>query len=87
MVVIFCLFIIYVLAITETWLGTTHDDVCLAELLPKGYGIEHIPRPFNDDKNYGGVTVIYKEPISMTIKESNAIICTHTSNIWSAIWQ
>ena len=32
-----------VVALTETWLGTTSDEACLSELVPTGYDIMHVP--------------------------------------------
>jgi hypothetical protein len=33
-----------VVALTETWLGTSVDKKCIAELVPSGYSMKHVPR-------------------------------------------
>ena len=55
-------------AITESWLGTSVDKVCLNELLPEGYQIKHAPRP--GGRGYGGVAVIYKSNINVQVLTS-----------------
>ena len=51
-----------ILALTETWLGTSTDAQALHELLPAGYGICHAPRK---NRRGGGVAVIYKDSVSV----------------------
>jgi hypothetical protein len=60
-------------AITESWLGTSIDKICLSELLPEGYHIKHAPRP--GGKGYGGVAVIYRSSIDVQVLTS-----THDSD-------
>ena len=44
-----CDYIIYtdfdIVALTETWLGTSVDKAYISELKPPGYKIKHVPRP------------------------------------------
>jgi exonuclease III len=57
-----------VVAITETWLGTSQDKKCKREMVPEGYDIEHIPRQTKQPG--GGVAVIFKLGISINITGS-----------------
>lgn len=57
-----------VIAITETWLGTSVDAQCLGELVPQGYDILHVPRQNN--RPGGGVAVLYKASISLKLLDS-----------------
>lgn len=57
-----------VVALTETWLGSTVDRSCLGELIPTGYEIKHVPRQSN--RHGGGVAVIYKERLSLKVLDS-----------------
>jgi hypothetical protein len=56
-----------VLALTETWLGTTIDKKVKAELKPTGYKLKHIPRP---NKQGGGVGILYKSGLTVRILDS-----------------
>jgi hypothetical protein len=55
-------------AITETWLGTKVDKVCVNELLPDGYNIKHVPRM---GKEGGGVAIVYKSAIQIKVLSSS----------------
>ena len=33
-----------VIALCDTWLGSTTHKVCLAKLVPQGFSIKHVPR-------------------------------------------
>jgi len=59
-----------VIALTETWLGTKVDKACIAELVPTGFGIKHVPRP--NDRSGGGVAVVYKLGLSVKLLSSSA---------------
>ena len=56
-----------VIALTETWLGSTIDETCLRELVPNGYSIKHIAR---NGKKRGGVALVYKSAITLRIISS-----------------
>ena len=58
-----------ILGLTETWLGTAVDRACLAELIPPGFDIKHVPR--QDGRSGGGVAVIHKSTISLTVLQSS----------------
>ena len=47
-----------VVALTETWLGTSVDKKCIGELVPSGYTMRHVPR--SGSRNGGGVALLYK---------------------------
>lgn len=51
-----------ILALTETWLGTSVDPGVIAELLPKGYDILHSSRK---EQRGGGVAVIFRTSIKV----------------------
>ena len=51
-----------VMAITETWLRETGDELIIAELCPTGYKLIHIPRLGNSG---GGVGLLYKDSIAV----------------------
>ena len=51
-----------IVALTETWLGTSVDKKCIAELVPSGYNMKHVPRP--GSRKGGGVALLYKSTIS-----------------------
>jgi hypothetical protein len=57
-----------VVAITETWLGSAVDKQCIAELLPNGYEITHIPR--SGDRNGGGVALVFRSGFRVKVKDS-----------------
>ncbi|CAC5413172.1 unnamed protein product [Mytilus coruscus] len=52
-----------ILALTETWLGTSIDKPVISEITPKGYSIDQISRK---GKTGGGVAVIHKSNIELT---------------------
>lgn len=58
-----------VVALTETWLGTSVDKKCVGELVPSGYTMKHVPRP--GSRHGGGVAVLYKESISFKLLGSS----------------
>lgn len=72
--VAFCDFIISneldVVAVTETWLGSSIDKACLGELLPDGYKIKHVPRP--GVGRGGGVALIYRSMMNVKIVSSTS---------------
>ena len=47
-----------IVALTETWFGTSVDKVCISELVPPGCKIKHVPLPAGI--RGGGVGIIYK---------------------------
>ena len=53
-----------IVALTKTWLGTSIDTSVIAELLPDGYIIVHIPRR---DRRVGGCAVIFKSTIDVSL--------------------
>ena len=57
-----------VVALTETWLGTVSDKVCLSELVPTGYDIVHVPRA---NRTGGAVAVLYRTEKSVKILASS----------------
>ena len=56
------------MALTETWLGTTIDRKCIGELVPPGYSIKHAPR--QNKAQGGGVALIHKSEIPVTVVQS-----------------
>ena len=58
-----------VVALTETWLGTSVDKKCIGELVPSGYTMKHAPRP--GSRNGGGVALLYKSAISFRLHGSS----------------
>ena len=58
------------MAIAETWLGTSTDATVISELLPAGYDIKHIPRQ-GKSAGYGGVGLIHKSSISVKTTDSS----------------
>ena len=54
-----------VVAITETWLGTSQDKKCIGELVPEGYSFKHIPRPPGQEG--GGVAILFKSNIKFKL--------------------
>ena len=58
-----------IVALTETWLGTTLDKKCIGELVPDGYKIKHCPRP--GGRRAGGIALIYKSAISFRLLGSS----------------
>ena len=56
-----------ILALTETWLGTSIDAQVLSELVPPGYDILHVARP---DKRGGGVAVLFRQGLVLNIIQS-----------------
>lgn len=61
-----------VVAIAETWLGTSGDATVISELLPTGYNIKHVPRQ-GKSAGYGGVALIYKTSINVKVTDSHLI--------------
>ena len=56
-------------AVTETWLGTSIDKACISELLPSGYHFKHVPR--SGDRRGGGVALIFRASIDLRIVASS----------------
>lgn len=52
------------IALTETWLGSTFDKICINELVPDGYNVKHSSR--KSAKRGVGVALIYKSPLTCT---------------------
>ena len=73
-------------ALTETWLGTSYDTKCLNELVPNGYQIKHIPR--SSSAIGGGVALLFKSSLkvrhiisdALTYKQFEFISCLMTIN-------
>ncbi|XP_052761992.1 uncharacterized protein LOC128204630 [Mya arenaria] len=63
-----------IVAVTETWLGGPGDKACIAELVPSGYKIDHVPRQGRG----GGVAVIHKAPLKLSMLASS-----HNTNVTS----
>ena len=60
-----------IVAITETWLGTSIDKATLGELLPEGYQIKHVPRVKRPGGYHGGgVALIHKSSIDVSLLDS-----------------
>ena len=62
-----------ILALTETWLLANEEEnhVCINAALPTGFSIEHCPR--KDGRTGGGVALIYRDALKVTIKGSSYI--------------
>jgi len=56
-----------ILALTESWLGTSIDAQVLGELVPSGYDILHVARP---NTRGGGVAVLFGERLVLNIIQS-----------------
>ena len=54
-----------IVAITETWLVSSVDKICVGELVPGGYRMQHVPRQNN--MRGGGVATIYKSSIELRV--------------------
>lgn len=54
-----------ILAITETWLRPSGDEICIGDLCPTGYGFLHVPRI---DSVGGGVGLLFKESLRIKTK-------------------
>ena len=74
-----------IVAICETWLGTSdYDDTCVNGLLPPNYGIHRADR--RDGRQGGGVALAYKQSLNIKCKEPvmctqfECIICAMTLN-------
>ena len=74
-----------IVAICETWLGTSdYDDTCVNGLLPPNYGIHMADR--RDGRQGGGVVLAYKQSLNIKCKEPvtctqfECIICAVTLN-------
>ena len=59
-----------IMCITETWLGSDIDANCIKEMVPSGYVFHHVPR--NNGRTGGGVGIIFKTGLSMTILSSSS---------------
>ena len=57
-----------IVAVTETWLGSSVDKACINELVPCGYQIKHVPHL--DSLHGGGVALIYKSSVEVCIVSS-----------------
>ncbi|CAG2214071.1 unnamed protein product [Mytilus edulis] len=62
-----------ILALTETWLGTSIDKQVISEITPNGYSIHQISRK---GKTGGGVAVIHKSNIEIK-RSKHAQTFTH----------
>ncbi len=51
-----------ILAVTETWIGSSADAQVFSALAPPGYNILHVARP---DERPGGVAVLFKEGLGV----------------------
>lgn len=58
-----------IVALTETWLGTSVDKKCIGEVVPSGYEIKHIPHPGR--RQGGGVALLYKSAITVKVHGSS----------------
>ena len=58
------------LAITETWLVTSVDRICIGELVPQGYKMQHVTR--GGSKRGGGIAVIHKSTINIRLLSSSS---------------
>ena len=56
------------MVITETWL-TENDNTIINEFVPSGYSFSHVPRPYN--KRGGGVGVVYKSCLTLTVNDTS----------------
>ena len=54
---------IYILALTETWLGSAIDDHVIHELVPRGYEFHAVSR--SGGKRGGGVAVLHKSGLKL----------------------
>ena len=55
-----------VVAISETWLKPSGDEMAISELTPTGFSFQHIPR--QNGKSGGGVGILYRSALSVTVK-------------------
>ena len=55
-------------ALTETWLGSTVDKTCIGELVPSGYVMKHVPRR---GRHGDSVALVYKSTISRRLLSSS----------------
>ena len=64
-----------ILAIAETWLQEAGDEATVKQMLPEGFLMKHAPRKgqsIESRKGHGGgVGIIYKSKINVTVKESS----------------
>ena len=58
------------MCITETWLGSDIDANSIREMVPSGYEFHHVPR--NNGRTDGGVGIIFKTGLSMTVLSSSS---------------
>ena len=69
----FCDYIILndlnLVAVTETWLGSSIDKACTSDLLPSGYQFKHLPRSWG--RRFGDVALIFKASIDLRIVASS----------------
>jgi len=54
-----------IVALTETWLGSSVDKACIHELVPCGYQNKQVPR--TGRRRGGGVALIYKSNVENRI--------------------
>ena len=59
-----------IMCITESWLGSDIDANCIKEMVPLGYDFHHVPR--NNGRTCGGVRIIFKTGLSMTLLSSSS---------------
>ena len=57
-----------IVALTETWLHKSTDKQIINEIVPLGFEIKHVPRPEN--REGGGVAIIFKSTISIKVLDS-----------------
>jgi len=72
-----------VVALTETWLGTSVDKKCIAELVPSGYSMKHVPRP--GSRKGGGVALLYKSTILFRLLGSSTTGNYTNFNTWTVV--
>ena len=53
-----------IMCLTETWLCSDIDAVCISEMVPTGYEFYHVPR--NTGRIGGGVAIMFKTELSVT---------------------
>ncbi|CAG2196903.1 unnamed protein product [Mytilus edulis] len=59
------------LALSETWLGTTIDKLVTSELIPDGYDIHQVSRK---DQRGGGLAVVYKTYLDVKVKFNTGVL-------------
>ena len=57
------------MCLTETWLRSDIDAVCISEMVPTGYEFYHVPR--NTGRIGGGVGLMFKTGLTVTTVSSS----------------